>query len=805
MKGEPDKIEKLRRDREAELTFQPQLTKRTLEIAVRSPYVTLWGPFSLICLPHVCLFSVHRDSEMTIYERQKAEQDRMQIELDMRRQQQEEEKMKALTFQPQVPESSKELARRRSQANIDAGGDCASVFSMSVHSRLASMYTISSASQSLAGMNDNATIMTENTKPEEPLHPRNSLVLPEEKVSQLVRRLSMHKKVEEAPSEVRVKVMSPEKYEEAVQRLSMQKTMSFTLKTDAAQLEAVQPKLIKEPPKVTTEQMNEILERLQSPTVSAAVSAETPRESPLGNNPLLRTASGRSFVMSTSQFNLLMSTAAAGAAAVHGSPSPTRRHTFASPPKASFFGTPLTAIPAAENEEGHEDEHDEDSDEDDDRKGVSEVKMPDHSQATTANPYARGTRRIDSLADLEVEMVEEEGSDEEEEEEERRRQAAKNSANKKKAAPVSASKKTPTTSASKASPRKSVTSSTPTAASPVKKPVPVATPVTVRGAATTTPGSNGSRSTTPTSARRHSAPTPAAATSPVRPTSAGRRPAPSATATAAVATATTPTVLNRATPKSSLPTATSGTGEFVDEFEKKLQMTMAMLKPLDAMPPAPPAAQPAAPAVAQPVAQHVTQPVVEPLPVPPVVPSNTSVAGLFPLPESQPTVQPVSTPAAPTAVIEEVNEPAPEPEVVVSETVVVEAERPVSPVVEVPAATAESAPQQEEVAVAPPTDETPNTPRESTAIDDAVETTPAHHPVDEVAATPDTPLNGSSANVLTSVDSAWTMGTSADEGDEEDDGEEVDMQASSLSLRSSTGGGSDKKKKKKKKKKGSKK
>ncbi len=38
-KGDPEKIEQLRLDLDAELTFQPQLTRKSLEIANQHPYV----------------------------------------------------------------------------------------------------------------------------------------------------------------------------------------------------------------------------------------------------------------------------------------------------------------------------------------------------------------------------------------------------------------------------------------------------------------------------------------------------------------------------------------------------------------------------------------------------------------------------------------------------------------------------------------------------------------------------------------------------------------------------------------------
>jgi hypothetical protein len=727
VKGNPEKIEQIRRDREAELTFQPQLTRKSQEMTARPS-----------------------DYDFTnIYERQKADHDRLQIEMEMRRQQQEEDKLKELTLKPQVPEASKQLARRRSQANIDAGGDAASVFSMSVHSRLASMYTVSSANLSLSGMGDNATIMTELTNKDDPIHPRQSIVLPEEKVNQLVRRLSMHKKVEEPVPEVRAKVMSPQEYEGAVQRLSMQKTMSFTLKTDPEQLEAVQPKLVKEVPKVSQEQMDEILERLQSPTVSAAVAAETPRESPLGNNPLVRTASGRSLIMSTSQFNLLMSSAAAGAAAVHGTPSPARRHTLMSPPRASFFGTALVAISDAE--EQHEDS-----------PGISAVPSVDKHEPSPAVSGNKGTRRIDSLADLEVEMVEEEGTDDEEEEEEKKRRKPTTVGKKPVKSAVSKPVKTP-------SPRKSVTPATPVSTSP-KKPVPSTTPVSIRG-------TNGSRPITPTnsSARRNSAATP---TSPSNRTAVAKP------------VYQTPSTISRAVPKATLPTAASGTGEFVDEFEKKLAKTMAMLKPLDDIGPV--STRPAAAPVPAPMPTPV--PSVIPVTVIPLAVPAASLTGVFP---TVPTVD--YEPAAPIVPSTETSEvPAPEltvPELTVqselhekslveNQTTAVDIDNASPSELSLPSSLVETETdvQLEPVEETREDITTPNNFSESTYQDEVVDPVPKNF-------------------ILEKKDSVLTVRGEDDEENNDDGDDEIDMQASSVSLRSASG----EKKKRKKKKKGSKK
>jgi hypothetical protein len=550
----------------------------------------------------------------------------------------------------------------------------------------------------------------------------------------------MHKKVEEPVPEVRAKVMSPQEYEGAVQRLSMQKTMSFTLKTDPEQLEAVQPRLVKEVPKVTQEQMDEILERLQSPTVSAAVAAETPRESPLGNNPLVRTASGRSLIMSTSQFNLLMSSAATGAAVVHGSPSPPRRHTLMSPPRASFFGTTLAAISDVE-------EHHEDS------PAISAVPSVDKHEPSVPVSGNKGTRRIDSLADLEVEMVEEEGTDEEEEEEEKSRRTT--TTNKKPVkSPASKPAKTP-------SPRKSVTPVTPVRTSP-KKPVPSATPVSIRGAH----GGTGSRPATPnnSSARRHSAPTP---TSPSNRTTATRP------------VYQPPSTISRAVPKSTLPTAASGTGEFVDEFEKKLAKTMAMLKPLDEIRSAP--ARPAA--VAAPV----------PTPAPAVVPVSV--------------IPPISPVASLTAVFPTVSNTASEPF-----TPIIQAVSTNSVEVTLPETAMQPELPQESLLET----QSPVAPSQLSQPSSTVETVtdvswkPVEKPEEDVTAPKTfnefTKEEGveivSEAHRLEKKESILTVGDEEDDENNDDEDDEVDMQASSMSL---TSGSGEKKKRKKKKKKGSKK
>lgn len=481
--------------------------------------------------------------ESPLYERLKAEHDRTKREMELRHQIQEEEKLKEATFQPIVPDSSKELAKRRLDACIDAGGDAASVFSMSVHSRLASMYTVSSANQSLAGtLTDNGTIVTDFTGmrtgffDNEQVHPRQMIVLPEDKVNEMVRRLAVHKKVEEPAPEVRTKVLPPQQYEEAVNRLAMH--MSFTLKTDATQLEAVQPKLIKEPPKVTTEQMNEILERLQSTTVSVAAStAEAVRES----SPLGRSPSGRNLnTMSTSQFNMLLSTTAAGAAALHGSPSPTRRQPFGSPPKASFFGTPLAAIPS---EPAEDETHDE---------------SPTTGSPETHSPAKKSPTRLDSLGDIGAAYVEEDGSDEEEKPLSARTKTSH-------AAPTSGKPPMPTASPTKKSA---------TASSHIPRPT---TPTNLRGVSRGN-SANNSKSNSRSNSNNNSAQ--------------------DLTASLHAATAATggggTIVTSAPTPPPVLSAKSSASGEFLDDFDKKLQLTMAMLKPLDALPAAPVVPTPAA-------------------------------------------------------------------------------------------------------------------------------------------------------------------------------------------------------------------
>lgn len=525
--------------------------------------------------------------ESPLYERLKAEHDRTKREMELRHQIQEEEKLKEATFQPIVPDSSKELAKRRLEACIDAGGDAASVFSMSVHSRLASMYTVSSANQSLAGtLTDNGTIVTDFTGmrtgfyENEQLHPRQTIVLPEDKMNELVRRLAVHKKVEEPTPEVRTKVLPPQQYEEAVNRLAMHKTMSFTLKTDATQLEAVQPKLIKEPPKVTTEQMNEILERLQSPTVSVAAStAEAVRES----SPLGRSPSGRNLnTMSTSQFNMLLSSSAAGAAALHGSPSPTRRQPFGSPPKASFFGTPLAAIPS----EAAEDEaHDE---------------SPTAGSPEAQSPTKNSPTRMDSLGDLGAAFVEEVGSDDEEKPLSARAKASQ--------APKGGKPPMPT-----ASPTKKAAA----ASSNIPRPT---TPTNLRGLSRGNSNSNSRSNSNNNSAHDLTA----------------------SLHTGAPVTGGT-IVTSAPTPPPVLSTKSSASGEFVDDFDKKLQMTMAMLKPLDA------------------------------LPLPPVVPPPATATPTAVSPPVPPTVDVVVVPtaddeaSAPAAGAEDVNDRTADEEVVVEE------------------------------------------------------------------------------------------------------------------------------------------
>lgn len=41
-KGEPDKIEKIRQNLDADLTFHPQLTRKSIEIASHIPYVSIF-------------------------------------------------------------------------------------------------------------------------------------------------------------------------------------------------------------------------------------------------------------------------------------------------------------------------------------------------------------------------------------------------------------------------------------------------------------------------------------------------------------------------------------------------------------------------------------------------------------------------------------------------------------------------------------------------------------------------------------------------------------------------------------------
>lgn len=279
----------------------------------------------------MCFRQSYSRNDAPMYDRLVAEQQRTRMEMEMRQREKEEQALKEATFKPTLPESSKELARRRSMSSSS------DLMSLSVHSRLNTMNTVSSAN--VTGLNsvfDNVTVLTEDTGGEI-LSRRNSVVIPEKDMQDLVRRLSMHKIVEEPKSEVKTKVLAPKDYEEVIERLALHKTMSFTLKTDPNEYEAIQPKLLKEHPKVSTEVMQEIVERLQVPTISAAVALDTPRSA--SNSPLARRSSmSGSMVMSSSQLNLLLNT----------STSPRRRHTLASsPPKSSFFGTPLEKIPSS--------------------------------------------------------------------------------------------------------------------------------------------------------------------------------------------------------------------------------------------------------------------------------------------------------------------------------------------------------------------------------------------------------------------------------------------------------------------------
>lgn len=156
-------------------------------------------------------------SEYSLYERSLAEQRRIEEELQRKKEEQEQERLREATFAPSLPESSKELAKKKlSMGSMDT---------TDVYSRLLT-------SPTAASLHEHSNTMTASQV--DPNLSR-SIILPEKVLTQVFERLatpSVQQMEHYLAQPEQRKVVVPEKEaEEIFNRLSAKKTMSFTFKT----------------------------------------------------------------------------------------------------------------------------------------------------------------------------------------------------------------------------------------------------------------------------------------------------------------------------------------------------------------------------------------------------------------------------------------------------------------------------------------------------------------------------------------------------------------------------------------------
>ena len=153
-----------------------------------------------------------------LYERQMEAQRLLEEQLLRKKEEQEQQRLREATFAPQLPESSKELAKKKlSMGQMDTSND--------VYSRLTTSHsphaTLQDASVTSSTMNANNL--------------SRSIILPEKVLSQVFNRLatpSVQQMEEYANQPETKKIVVPEhEAEQIFNRLSTKKTMIFTFKS----------------------------------------------------------------------------------------------------------------------------------------------------------------------------------------------------------------------------------------------------------------------------------------------------------------------------------------------------------------------------------------------------------------------------------------------------------------------------------------------------------------------------------------------------------------------------------------------
>eukprot|EP01040_Poterioochromonas_malhamensis_P010679 gene10679-11635_t len=194
------KLDRIKAELTKDWTFQPAISEMSKK---------LLGP--------------RRETESSVYDRQVAEQRRLEEELIRKKQEQEDEQLREATFAPKLPESSKELAKKKLSTNS------MDVTSTDVYSRLASALSPTGTVQ------ENSFTSTGVINPVAPTTTSRSIILPEKTLNQVFARLatpSVQQFEEYTRDAEGKKVVLPEKEREQVfTRLTEKKTKSFTLKT----------------------------------------------------------------------------------------------------------------------------------------------------------------------------------------------------------------------------------------------------------------------------------------------------------------------------------------------------------------------------------------------------------------------------------------------------------------------------------------------------------------------------------------------------------------------------------------------
>lgn len=193
------KLERIKMDLSKDWTFQPTISENSKKLVRREP-------------------SAHN-----MYERQMNEVRRLQEELEKKKEEKTQEQLREATFAPNIPQSSKSLAKKKlSSHSIDTTSD--------VYSRL--------TSPSAAAGEGNGFASTSNHNIQVPPdQQKRSLLLPEKVLTQVFTRLATPtvQQMEEnaAKAEEPKKIVLPEKeVDQIFNRLNVTRTMSFTFKYD---------------------------------------------------------------------------------------------------------------------------------------------------------------------------------------------------------------------------------------------------------------------------------------------------------------------------------------------------------------------------------------------------------------------------------------------------------------------------------------------------------------------------------------------------------------------------------------------